>query len=167
MNIELLKELVLQIEVMNHIGASDRDQISKIVEFLYDVSGGDIWSYFEIVDKIRRAESEKEKEILRGGLEDAMHSMAHYSSGLSEKQPLRYIRNLDNLYFNGDNIAFVIRIAMAYFPNGTYDNCSNMGMFFFNRFRAMLRENKDKYLNGESTEWAKKYNNNTVGDDVK
>lgn len=77
MNIELLKELVLQIEVMNHIGASDRDQISKIVEFLYDVSGGDIWSYFEIVDKIRRAESEKEKEILRGGLEDAMHSMAH------------------------------------------------------------------------------------------
>ncbi|MFA5152825.1 MAG: hypothetical protein WC554_09720 [Clostridia bacterium] len=142
---------------MYEFGFSEKDQIIELVKFLYDSSNGKLLEYFFIIDEIRRDELKKEKQILYGGLEDAMHNLSSYSSTL-EKNP-RKIKTLDKILFDesNGNIAFLIRIAKAYFPSGTYDGCSEKGIYFFNKFCKILLRHKEQYLNGESTEWAKQH----------
>ena len=160
MDINKFKDVAEHIVLLHRTGAPHDSLIKELIEYLYEESEGRLLQYILLIDDIKRAESQKEKEILYGGLEDAMHGMTHYSGILKEsKQPLKEIKNYDKfLYDNSDgNIAFLIRIARAYFPDGTYGHASNNGVLFFNQFRDLLRKNKDKYIDGESTEWAKQF----------
>ena len=94
--------------------------------------------------------------ILYGGLEDAMHLASNYSA--SAEHP-KEMKSLDKLVFDPDdgNIAFIIRIAMAYFPSGTADGASFAGEDFFNKFVALILKHQSKYLTGDSKEWAQRY----------
>lgn len=160
MNIDKFKDIAERIVLLSRMGTPHDSLIKELIEYLYEESEGRLLQYILVIDDIKRAESQKEKDILYGGLEDAMHGMTHYSGILKEaKQPLREIRDYDKFLFdNSDgNIAFLIRIARAYFPDGTYGNASANGVLFFNQFRDLLRKHKDKYLDGDSTNWAKQH----------
>lgn len=155
MNIDKLKEVVAQIEFLRQCGSSDRGLIKLLVEYLYDESNGKLLDYFAMVDDIRKEELHKEKIILYHGLEDAMHSMSHLSNKIEEND-MKALKAVNNIYFHptDGNIAFLINIAKAYFPDGTYGHAAASGVDFFNKFRVLLRKHKDQYLTGESKEWA-------------
>ena len=155
MNIDKFKEVVHQIELLNQIGASDSTMLKTLVEYLYDESEGRLLEYFAMIDDIRKEKLHEEKMILYRGLEDALHSMSHYSETI-DKEDMTALKAVNKIYFNpkDGNIAFLINIAKAYFPDGTYGHASASGVDFFNKFRALLRKNKDKYLNGDSKDWA-------------
>lgn len=158
MNVFKLTNVVETIRMMEKMGASDGEMIRELLEFLHEESNGKLLHHILILDDIKRSENEKEKEILRGGLEDAMHGMIHYSTILEdEKQPIKKMKLYDKLMFDDfdGNIAFIVKIAMAYFPDGVYGPCSNNGVRFFNKFKQLLHKHKDKYLNGKFTDWAK------------
>jgi hypothetical protein len=155
MNIDKLKTIVSQIELLKHCGASDSPMIKLLIEYLYDESNGKLTEYFMTIDDIRKERAQEEKMILYHGLEDAMHSMSHMSE-LIDEDNMKDLKGINKLYFyptNG-NIAFLINIAKAYFPDGTYGHASTSGVNFFNKFRNLLRKHKEQYLNGESEDWA-------------
>ena len=156
MNIDRFKEIANHIVFLNLTGASDSAMIRELVEFLYDESNGRLLEYFTMVDDIRKTKLQEEKQILYNGLQDAMHSMSHMSSLIDENKT-RDLKALNKLFFDptDGNIAFLINIAKAYFPDGTYGHASNSGVDFFNKFRALLRKHKDQYLTGDSVGWAK------------
>ena len=158
MNIEKLKSVVKQIELGKYVGAPNSALIKLLVEFLYDESNGQLLEYFTLIDDIRKEKLREEKMILYRGLEDAMHSMSHLSSKIEEKD-MKGLDAINKIYFHpkDGNIAFLINIAKAYFPDGTYGHAANSGVDFFNKFRALLRKHKDKYLTGDSMEWAKNF----------
>lgn len=160
MNIKKLEETVESIKTMAHFGASDYDLIKELVEFLYEESDGSLLNYILIIDEIKKREVKQKEQTLYGGLEDAMHNLSSYSRKLHEtKQPLKELRALDR-FLTGEvdgNIASMIRIAMAYFPKGDSNGASENGKYFFERFKETLVANKDKYLTGDSSDWAKHY----------
>lgn len=157
MNIDKLKTVVKQIELGKYTGAPDSVLIKLLVEYLYDESQGKLLEYFTMIDDIRKAKLQEEKNILYNGLQDAMHSMSHMS-GLIDENKTRDLKALNKLLFDptDGNIAFLINIAKAYFPDGTYGHASQSGVEFFNKFRKLLRANKDRYLTGDSMDWAKR-----------
>jgi len=156
MNIDKLHEVVKQIEFLKYCGSSDSALIRTLVEYLYDESQGKLLDYFAMVDDIRKEKLHEEKMILYHGLEDAMHSMSHMSNNIDEGN-MRTLKNINKIYFDptDGNICFLINIAKAYFPDGTYGHAAASGVDFFNKFRNLLRKHQDKYLTGDSMEWAK------------
>jgi hypothetical protein len=157
MNINKLKEVVEQIQFLKHCGASDHMMTKALVEFLYDETNGQLQSYFMMIDDIRKAKAQEERQVLYNGLQDAMHSMSHMSSLIDENKT-KDLKGLNKLLFDptDGNIAFLINIAKAYFPDGTYGHAAQSGVEFFNKFRALLRKHKDQYLTGDSMDWAKR-----------
>jgi len=161
MNIEKFKTVAEQIVMFNHMGTPDSALIKMLVEFLYDESEGRLLEYFTMIDDIRKEKLHEEKMVLYNGLQDAMHSMSHMSDIIEEeklvdKEKMKDLKALNKLFFDptDGNISFLIHIAKAYFPDGTYGHAANSGVNFFNKFRALLRKHKDQYLNGESKDWA-------------
>jgi hypothetical protein len=136
----------------------DKDKLESILMERLGIyeSEGRLLEYFTMIDDIRKEKLREEKMILYHGLEDAMHSMSHYADSVDEGE-MKELKSINKLYFDptDGNIAFLINIAKAYFPNGTYDNAAISGVNFFNRFRKLLRAHKDEYLNGKSSQWAK------------
>ena len=160
MNIKKLEETVESIKTMAHFGASDSDLIKELIEFLYEESGGSLLNYILIIDEIKRRESKQKEQLLYGGLEDAMNNFSSYSRKLHKaKQPIRELKALDDFIIGKDNgnIAAMIRIAIAYFPKGDSDGASENGKYFFGVFKEALMSNRDKYLIGDSSDWAKHY----------
>lgn len=157
MNIDKFKTVAEQIVFLNHTGAPDSVMLKLLVEFLYDESEGRLLEYFTMIDDIRKAKLQEEKNILYQGLQDAMHSMSHMSS-LVDENKTKELKALNKLFFDptDGNIAFLINITKAYFPDGTYGHAAQSGVDFFNKFRALLRKNKDQYLTGDSMNWAKR-----------
>jgi hypothetical protein len=158
MNIDKLHEVVKKIEFLKYCGSSDSALIRTLVEYLYDESNGKLLEYFTMVDDIRKEQLHKEKMVLYHGLEDAMHSMSHFSSKIDEGDMVA-LKAVNQIYFDptDGNIAFLINIAKAYFPDGTYGHAAQSGVEFFNKFRDLLRKHKDQYLTGDSMEWAKRF----------
>ena len=156
MNIGKLKDVVLNIEFLKECGSSDSTMLKLLVEYLYDESNGKLLEYFTMIDDIRKERLQEEKLILQMGLQDAMHSMSHMSSLIDENRT-KDLKGLNKLLFDptDGNIAFLINIAKAYFPDGTYGHAAQSGVEFFNKFRKLLRTHKDKYLTGDSKDWAK------------
>ena len=157
MNIEKFKNVAKQIELLKYTGAPDSVMLKILVEYLYDESDGKLLEYFTMIDDIRKEKLYEEKMILYHGLEDAMCSMSHFSD-LIEEGEMTKLKGINKQLFNptNGNIAFLINIAKAYFPDGTYGHAATSAVNFFNKFRKLLRTHKDKYLNGESTDWAKR-----------
>jgi hypothetical protein len=158
MNIEKFREIAQQIESLKYMGAPDSTMVKILIEFLYDESEGRLLEYFTMIDDIRKEKLHEEKLILYNGLQDVMHSMFHMSDTIDEGN-MKKLKLINKLFFNptDGNIAFLINIAKAYFPDGTYGHAANSGINFFNKFRKLLREHKDQYLDGESTDWAKQH----------
>jgi hypothetical protein len=155
MNIDKFREITQQIEFLKLTGAPDSVMIRILVEFLYDESQGKLIEYFAMIDDIRKEKLKEEKNVLYQGLQDAMHSMSHMSDTIEEGD-IKTLKTLNKLFFDptDGNIAFLINIAKAYFPDGTYEHAATSGVNFFNKFRALLRKHKDKYLTGDSKDWA-------------
>lgn len=156
MNISKLKEKIEEVELLNNLGTSDEEQTMVLAKFLYEESGGNLLQLILIIDAIKKDEYKKRELLLYRGLESAMHSFSRYSQNLEENKELN---TLFDLYFGKEdgNIAFLIDIAKAYFPDGTYGGCSESGVYFFNKFKELLGKNKDKYLSGDCAEWAKSF----------
>lgn len=157
MNIDKLKGVVTQIAFLRDCGVPDSTLVKTLVEFLYDESNGKLLEYFTMIDDIRKEKAKEERNIIMHGLEDAMHSMSHLSSKIDTKD-MKALKAINKIYFDPDdgNIAFLINIAKAYFPDGTYGHAAQSGVEFFNKFRTLLRKHKDQYLTGESMDWAKR-----------
>lgn len=157
MNIEKLKGVVTNIAFLRDCGTPDSVLTKLLVEFLYDETNGKLQEYFMLIDDIRKEKLREERNIIMHGLEDAMHAMSHLSVKIDEKA-WKALTNINKIYFDptDGNIAFLINIAKAYFPDGTYGHSAQSGVEFFNKFRALLRKHKDKYLTGDSMEWAKR-----------
>jgi len=159
MDIIKLKNLVNKLAFAETLGASDNELISELVEFLYDESGGNLLSYFMIIDKLNKEKVKKENMILYRGLEDAMHMSSAFSK-LIEENNIKKLKNYFEIYFepNDGNIAFIINIMKAYFPDGKSQGASSSGHYFFEKGKELILKHKDKYLNGDSSEWAKSQN---------
>ena len=157
MNLDKLQQLVHQLGFAQHLGASDSELIQQLVEYLYNETGGDLIQFFVLIDKLNKDKMKKENMILYRGLEDAMH---HFSFFSEQSKKGNKIKPFVNFYFNNPegNVAFIINIMKAYFPDGEVGGAANSGKYFFDKFKELLLKNKDKYLNGENTEWAKSQN---------
>jgi hypothetical protein len=157
MNIDKLRNVVKEIESLKYFGASDATLTKTLVEFLYNETNGQLQSYFMMIDDIRKEQLREERNLIMHGLEDAMHAMSHLSGKIDEKD-MKALINVNKIYFDSadGNIAFIINIAKAYFPDGTYGHAAQSGVEFFNKFRALLRKHKDQYLTGSSMDWAKR-----------
>ena len=156
MDLEKLQETVDQMRVMQQFGRNDSILVRYLLEFVYNEYGGNLTQIFLSINEMEKETQKKQNQILYGGLEDAMHLVANYS-GVADKP--KVIKILDRLVFNSDvgNISFIIRIAMAYFPTGTSERSSLAGKEFFTKFKDLLLKHKDKYLTGDSKNWADTY----------
>lgn len=155
--IDLLKEEINNIEAFsNFCNVSESEVLNKILKLLYDYNNGNLIPMILFIDKLQKEEQENKNRILYGGLEDAMHNFSSLSNKL-ENNKIKDAKESFNFYLNGDNIAMVIRIAMGYFPKGNLNGASENDKWFFNKFKNMLMLNKEKYLNGDSTDWAKQH----------
>jgi hypothetical protein len=156
MNIEKLKEVVGTIEYLSKVtDTSDSTLLKMLVEYLYDETKGEVFSYFLLIDGIQKEKLKEERNVIMHGLEDAMHAMSHFSGKIDEKD-WKSLTAVNQIYFDptDGNIAFLINIAKAYFPDGTYGHSAQSGVEFFNKFRKLLRSHKDRYLTGDSKDWA-------------
>jgi len=162
MDIKKLKETVNLIEQLKSIGASETIQINTLVEFLYNTTNGELMPLFLTIDELKKKEILEEKQKLTIGLEAAMHLCSNFSISLNinnKNWQFKKIKELDKTYFNNaeGNIAYIIPIAMAYFPKGNSKGASLLGDYFFARFLDLLMANKEKYLNGDSKGWAESH----------
>ena len=126
--------------------------IYEVLELLYTLEGGDLSKMILSIDRLNKIQTGKEMQIMRFGVDAGMSNMYSLCSKLlldnskeAKKQAEYYFRNEDG------NIASLIDIAKARFTTGTPKNYSISGQWWFNEFRNLLVQNKDKYLPGGSS----------------
>jgi hypothetical protein len=150
--LEKIEEYIEKAKLLDH---KDNMVRNEIIQIMHDHYEGDLLQSFLYIDQLNKKRLKKERQILYGGLEDGMHELSSISKKIMEGD-IKKAKQEINLYFTSDNIAFLIRIAIAYFPKGEYQSCSLIGRWFFDSFKSMLQEHKGRYLEGgDSFEWAK------------
>ena len=122
-----------------------RDDIIQIMHDYYD---GNLLQSFLVIEQLNKEKLQKEKDLLYQGLEDGMHQLTSVCKHLLEDKTSRKARDYAKFFFVEDNLAFIIRITKAYFPNGECAYTSSNGRWFFNTFKELLIKYKDKYLKG-------------------
>lgn len=133
---------------------TDNDVRHNIIQILHDHYDGNLLSSFLEIEQLNKEKLQKEKDLLYFGLEDAMHNLSSVSRHLLEDSTSRQAKNYAKVLFTEDNLAYIIRIAKAYFPKGTCEGASINGKWFFNTFKDLLIKHKDKYLKGgDSYNW--------------
>lgn len=158
--INKIKNLINNIESNIFIQDKDKVIINDLIELLYDHTNGNLLPYFMLIDKISKDKHKKELNEMYQGLQDGMHSMASLSSKLLENKSEVKAKNLAKYYFRDpEGFSSLINIAKAYFRDGTSKGCSWGGKWWFDNFLSILKEEKNKYLEGGSSHnWAKNYN---------
>lgn len=155
--IDKLKDLIYKFESI-YIG--EELKVEDVVELLYNHTEGDLLPHFMIIDKLNKEKAKKEKLVMYQGTQDAIHQVSNLSQQLLEEKTARQVRDSAKYYFNNEegNIASLINIAKAYFSDGETHAASRAGVWWFNKFVTLLRDNSGRYLEGgNSHKWAKDF----------
>lgn len=130
--------------------------IEEMLNIVYSYHKKNTLKLFLQIQELEKKRIQEENNLLYRGLQDAMHLGAHGARELLENKTSKQAKDYFKCVFKSKNIAYVINICKAYFPNGTSEGASNNGKWFFEQFVTILKENKDRYLEGgKSYEWAK------------
>ncbi len=113
--------------------------------------------FLEIQDRDKKRIKEENQKLYMG-IESAMHNFAGVSKYLMEGKNSRKAKEYLKMILSEKNIAYLINICKAYFPNGTSKGASNLGKWFFEQFTNMIKEHGHLYLEGgEDHKWAKRF----------
>lgn len=137
------------LRLANNISFLTDDAIkTELISIIHKEYKDDMLPLFLRIQQLDKEEQERKNRILYGGLEDAMHNMTNLGKYLLEEKTSRQAKDSAKFMFTGDNIAYLIRVAMAYFPNAVSDGASNNGKWFFDKFVEMVLANRHKYQKG-------------------
>lgn len=157
-----LQERLSGTEQVLSSGLMTEEQVAReLVNIIYEYYQENLLTLILQIQQMDIDRIKREKMILYRGLEDGMHGMSILSEYLLEENTSRQAKDSAKFYFEPDdgNIAMLINIAKAYFPNGTSEGASKSGKWFFDKFVSLLKNNKEKYLEGgDSYDWAKSLN---------
>jgi hypothetical protein len=162
MNFEKLEYLVTRLKYyQQNSGCPDNIIQEAIIDFLVMDSKDKniILNLILNFQKVKDEINEKKQQTLYTGLESAFFNFMTYVDKIEQyKTTPKNIKEISELYFNNKDgsVAWIIYIAKAYFPLGHSNGHSQCGIQFFEKFKTLLMENKDRYLNGESKEWAER-----------
>lgn len=147
----MLQSLVVRSQMMD-----DGELRTALADLVYEAYGDNTMAVLlHIQERDRRKRDQRANELYRGA-EFAMHSLAGVSQHLLEDKTSAKAKNQVAAELDGDNIAYMLPICRAIWPRGHAKNgSSEMGRWFFKKFRDMLVRNRAKYSEGGSSRnWA-------------
>lgn len=135
--------------IFENISLLTEDAIkTELINLLHEEYKQDMLPLFIRIQQLDKEQVENEKRLLYGGLEDAMHNMVNISRYLLEEKTSRQAKDSVKFMFESNNIAYLIRVMMAYFPNATSKGASNSGKWVFDKFIKLVLDNRHKYQKG-------------------
>lgn len=144
--------------VLLSLGESEEVVYQKLVEIIHTRYKKDMLTLFLQIQELDKLDMQKKLQTMYLGLQDGMHNSAILAKLLLESKTSRAAKEAAAYYFKSDNIASLINIMKAYFPNGKADGCSNAGRWFYDSFVEQLMLHKHKYLEGGSSyNWVTMY----------
>ena len=113
--------------------------------------------FLEIQEKDKKRIKKKNQKLYMG-LEGAMNSFVGLSRALLDGKNKRKANDYLDLIIKDGNIAYMIDVCKAYFPDGKPGGASNNGRWYFEQFKNMLLENKENFEEGgKDRRWAKSF----------
>lgn len=150
-----LAELIKLID----LGLPEDKVIDSLIELVHDIYKDRMLVLFLKINELDKKDIKAQNLLFYRGLEDGMHGMTFLGSHLLEDKTSKQAKSFAKDQFEGNNLAHIIYICRAYFPKGTSEGASNNGKWFFDKFLSILKENKDRYLEGgDSYDWTIMFN---------
>lgn len=141
-------------KILNNPFLTDNGVESEVLKLIYSKNKENTLNLFLKIQELDKKRIEEENMILYRGLEDGMHSLTSVCKHLLEEKTSRKAKDYAKILFKEVNIAYLINICKAYFPEGNSKGASNNGKWFFEKFKEMVINNKEKYLEGgDSYKW--------------
>jgi hypothetical protein len=138
-------------------GCDDKTIIDKLIKLVYGFYQENTFPLFLAIQKLERDKMKEEVAIMYGGLEDSMNNFVSMARPLLEDKNNRAKLMAKEIMFS-DNLAYLIRICKAYFPDGKPHTAAQNGRWMLDAFVQILKENKSKYIiGGSSYDWAKNF----------
>jgi len=155
-----LQETINRLVELDQFGVlSDSEVNREVIKLIYKHTEGNLLPLILEVDNLNKEKSKEKELLLYQATEQGMHDFSCISKHVLEDINIRQARKYTKVFLEEDNLAYIIYIVKAYFPNGNAEGASNNGRWFFNKFKDMLVKHKDKYLEGGSSyDWACNYN---------
>jgi len=146
------------INLVNSPFYGESEYVSALIGIVYRKHQGDTLKLFLKIQEMDRLRIAEENQLLYRGLEDGMHMFSQIAQALEENRDSRKAKNYLTMVLSGNPSPYaLINICKAYFKTGNAEGASDAGRWFFNEFKKIIEETKEKYQEGGSNyDWAKR-----------
>lgn len=137
---------------------TDKELVKTLVGIVYNEHQDNTLNLFLQIQELDKKRIKAENQKLYLGLQDAVHNLSSYMS-CAEKRDWDKLLTIHEMYTDDGNLAHLIQICKAYFPEGNSKGASNSGKKFFDVFANLVKRYQNNYIpeTGTSHNWAKQF----------